>query len=694
MRISTLFFSAAVALTANVTLAATPAYNLTPAPGVATELQGIVLSFPDDLVTFTENNRTPIAVLENITSGKEYICQEADRLTRTEATIAYSLMFADADTVNSEDPDDDSSNVPLSINEPGNYVLTVRYMELDDEVLDPITASYTIEYPVEYTLNPAAGVATNLQDIILTFTTAKVAFYENNPMPVAVLENITTGDEYICRTADRNTFATTDGTQYTLTFVDPDSEEDVAMSAINAPGEYLLTIRAMYVGELGEETVLPVITVKYSIEYPVPFTLTPSAGVVTDLSTISLDFTANKNVAFYDNNRFPVAVLENLTTGTTYVCQEADRDARAQSDGAVYTLKFVNEDYAGDEDPDGALEGVTEPGIYQLTIRSLYIEDGDDMIDLPAIVETYTIAYPYDYTLTPLAGTTVANLQDVTITFENAIVAFYEMNRMPVATLENVNTGTTYVCYEPDRNTNAMVEGGIEYIFKFLDIDSEEPFAPETISTAGDYVLSIRAMYVEDENGEYIDLPAIIANYTIAYPYTYILDPANEASVDQIQFINLEFPNNKNIEFVENSSRYAAVLTFGTATGDDEVAFFCTEPTRETFAATDGVVYSFAFTDADGNGVIIDEAGWYYLTINGFATVDENGEYDEFLPTINAAYYVDNMSSKVTKIEAVEGVFNVFNINGVQIVRNGDSTALRTLRAGLYIINGKKILVK
>lgn len=693
MRISTLFFAAAAALTANVAMAAMPAYTLTPAAGVATDLQGIVLAFPNDVVTFAENNKAPIAVLENLTSGKEYVCQDADRNTKAEAAAAYTLTFADADGVVSEDPADDSSNVPACINEPGSYLLTIRYMELNDEVLEPITANYTIEYPVAYTLNPAPGVANNLQDIVLTFTTAKVAFYENNQMPVAVLENLTTGVEYVCQVADRNTFAETDGTQYTLKFVDTDGEEDVALPVINQPGEYLLTVRAMYVGELGEETTLPVLTAKYTVEYPVPFALTPAAGVATDLTTITLDFTANNNVAFYENNRMAVAVLENLTSGKIYVCDEAVRDTRAQSNGAAYTLQFVNEDYVASEDPEATPESVTEPGIYRLTVRGLYIEEGEDMIDLPNIVETYTIVYPYDYTLTPAANSTVTDLQGVVITFDEVKVGFYENNRMPVAVLENVNTGTTYVCYEPDLNDRAQTDGN-SYTFMFLEEDSEEPYAPATISEIGEYLLTIKGMYVEGANGDYIDLPVITVKYSIAYPYTYILDPANEATVSQIQFVNLEFPNNKNIEFVENTSRNAAVLTFGTATGDDEVAYFCAEPTRETFVESDGVVYTFAFTDYDGNGVIIDEGGWYYLAINGFATVDENGEYDEFLPTITAAYYVDSESSKVTKIETVEGVFNVFNINGVQIVRNGNASSLNNLPAGLYIINGKKVMVK
>ena len=51
-------------------------------------------------------------------------------------------------------------------------------------------------------------------------------------------------------------------------------------------------------------------------------------------------------------------------------------------------------------------------------------------------------------------------------------------------------------------------------------------------------------------------------------------------------------------------------------------------------------------------------------------------------------YTVKSGSSKVEEI-AVEGEESIYNLQGIRINRNADN-----LPAGLYIINGKKVLVK
>lgn len=591
--------------------AANPAYTLDPASGsVATDLMTISIDFTDTQVFFYENNRVPAATLENKATGATYVCQEPTRDTRAMTSgMAYTMTFVEE---NAEDAE------PITV--AGEYELTIRamYQLVDGENVDlePITATYTINYPVDYTLNPAAGVATDLQGITLTFTDTKVSFYENNRLPAVMLENLTTGNVYTCAEPDFNARATA-GSEYTFMFADLD---DSVPAAINEPGEYQLTVRAMYQGEGDSMEDLPVITANYTVNYPEAYIIDPAFGSqVTDLSEINIDFTENSTVAFYENSRMPIAVLENTTTGSIYICQEATLNTRAMTSGKAYTLTFINE-----QDDEAA--PVTEPGIYTLTIRSLYNEDGD----LPVIIGNYFINYPVAYDLNPVDNAQVESISKVTLQFpETTNVMFYENGRIPVAVIQNVNTGVEYIAQEANRNTFAQLENGIEYFFVFVDEDNEEI----EITEPGQYQLTIRAMY-QDVDGENVDLPVITANYTIAYPVAYTLYPDNGAKAADLMQISLEFPNNF-VAFYENNRIPAATLE-NTTTGN---IYVCNEPDRDTFAQTEGSAYILTFMGMeDEDAMPITEPGQYKLTIRAmYQTVDE--EMVD-LPVINANYEI------------------------------------------------------
>ncbi|MCH5242000.1 MAG: hypothetical protein J1F67_06210 [Muribaculaceae bacterium] len=675
---------AVAAMTASAAMAQN--YTLNPAPGVATDLQGIVLTFPTEKVGYYENSRFPIAVLENTTTGAVYYCQDPDLNDRAMVDGSeYTLVFIE----------ESSDEAEAEISQPGNYVLTIRGLytgELEDAVdLDVITENYTINYPAPYTLSPAAGVATDLQGIVLTFTADKVGFYENNRMPVATLENLTTGKVYNCADADRNAKAETDGAAYTLVFLGEDDEE--APVAINEPGEYLLTVKGMYVGEIGEEVGLPVITANYTVEYPCAYTLAPEPGVATDLQGIILSFEAT-GVAFYENNKMPVAVLENTTTGAVYSCFEADRNTFTTA-GTEFVLYFVSEDYEEGDD----LEAINVPGNYKLTVSALYVGENED---LPVITADYVIEYPVAYELSPVAGSSVeclqniseGNYQTIVLSFPDEFVGFYENNKMPIATLVNNTTGVEYNCYEADRNTKA--EAAASYNLVFLDEDDEAAY----INVPGEYTLTIKGMWTGDEEDP-TDLPAIVAKYVVVYPVEYLLDPANGATVGEISKVTIDFYNNKNVVFLTGNIS-AAVITNGQE-GDYEVAYVCQEPTMDPRAESEGRVYDLVFTNENDELVSINVPGMWYLTIRSLAleTLDEaTGEYDyEDLPVINAVYYVDGEpgegdTSKVVDLTSPEGVYNVYSVNGTQVVKNGSVDALKALGKGIYVINGHKVVIK
>lgn len=94
------------------------------------------------------------------------------------------------------------------------------------------------------------------------------------------------------------------------------------------------------------------------------------------------------------------------------------------------------------------------------------------------------------------------------------------------------------------------------------------------------------------------------------------------------------------------------------------------------------------------------DGAWNFSIPSGRLVVDpveykdyENG--DGNVPEINATYIVKRALSKieVTPIETADS-YTAFSIDGKIVLRNASADRLSTLDAGLYIINGKKVVIK
>ena len=98
------------------------------------------------------------------------------------------------------------------------------------------------------------------------------------------------------------------------------------------------------------------------------------------------------------------------------------------------------------------------------------------------------------------------------------------------------------------------------------------------------------------------------------------------------------------------------------------------------------------------------EEGIYVITIpEGYLMVSdiEEGSYNS--QPINITFTVDYSSEEipdgptggVSGIEAdANGNYIIYNLNGVNVANTGDASAISNLNKGIYIINGKKVIVK
>ncbi|MDE6336982.1 MAG: hypothetical protein K2L34_10485, partial [Muribaculaceae bacterium] len=353
-------------------------YTITPASGAeVTDLSMIQINFPKEKEVEYEPNSLNSILLVNESTGTEYKLAGDPDLNpySTQEGTTYDMHFV---KVGEKDV--------VAINEPGKYTLTIKpgafYYGEDKTKVQAISANYTIA-GVEYTLDPSnAEPVTDLQQITINFPTLDdVEFMENYTNSIT-LTNMSVGAEdeinaeYVLAGADRADRSELPGTTYVLNFIKV-GEENVA--PIIDPGKYVLDIKAgafVYgrpvAGDADADTETPetpdselnkvqAISAVYTIS-GVDYTLDPATGsIVKDLSSIDINFPDVTGFELVD--RFENSVLlENLTTGASYILAGAVQNAHAAAPGTTLTLKFRHEG-----EPD--VTPITEPGDYKLTIK-------------------------------------------------------------------------------------------------------------------------------------------------------------------------------------------------------------------------------------------------------------------------------------------------------------------------------------
>ena len=89
-----------------------------------------------------------------------------------------------------------------------------------------------------------------------------------------------------------------------------------------------------------------------------------------------------------------------------------------------------------------------------------------------------------------------------------------------------------------------------------------------------------------------------------------------------------------------------------------------------------------------GKEFTLDTGIYELMTPKGLCW-SNNAMADAYALTI---YY--NMVSGVEVLGTSEDAYNVYRLDGVQVLRNAEASALGTLAPGIYVVNGKKIVIK
>lgn len=105
----------------------------------------------------------------------------------------------------------------------------------------------------------------------------------------------------------------------------------------------------------------------------------------------------------------------------------------------------------------------------------------------------------------------------------------------------------------------------------------------------------------------------------------------------------------------------------------------------DTAAGFEALTNTMVTVDTKGQGVVVK--------VNDAVQTPEEGIVS-FAVTGNTN--VSIAKDVVDGIEAVgaENAYHVYNLQGIEVLRNADASAVEALPAGIYVVNGKKVVVK
>ena len=634
-------------------LSAFEKYVLTPAGGSAVRsISTIKVTFPD-VEGLYPADVDPMPEI-TLTNGTTTYTGNATSDWSSWPMKSFNISFMDAD------------NEPVKITETGEWTLTVGaglYTDMNGtEATCEVTGTFTVDpnAPISWTADPANGSKQDMpyEDytmVTLTFDADAVSYTAKDEL--AGIRVMYRGEEI-----NRLENITTDGANGYMLY-DNDGEPQVIFafnsSVFSAPG--VLTIEADEGAFTVNDEASPAI--KYSVtigdvkEYTYEFT--PASGSeVENLKEFTLEFPEASSASYNEDNSYIILRSSNW----------------------IYPSSPVVTAVEGAETPTFKL---TFEGIEDMNLTagsySLRIGEGSFLLDnnqqSPEIAASWTLkrTTPVDLTWTADPTRDIIN--------------------------EGFGMYPTFVFNEGEslsknRDTEAKI------IVKFNDEVLSEGYGSDSemaYSTGIEYTLPNAIMF--NISGGILNNPETEGKLTIIIEegallvsgvpcprmehswnlvkqkeYEVKVTPVEGSTVKELKDFTVEFVGAKTVE--ENFATGIAV--------------------RSKDYKYNGVVESIEYDNSGENAAVkitLKEAlandGEYLLQIYPSAFFLDGCQSS---PEVKVNYTVDHTVG-VEGIEADNGKYTVTNLAGIVVLRNANAAALSKLPAGLYIVNGKKVLL-
>lgn len=364
-----------------------------------------------------------------------------------------------------------------------------------------------------------------------------------------------------------------------------------------------------------------------------------------------------------DENNFDAYFRQGLSIGMQILPQ------MITIDGNTVTIKIEND-----------AENPFAVGNYILEIMagSLIIDGNqpNDVINVPYVIERKS-EVSQEWTPTPSVGVINYGYNiDVAFLFgeEESVAAGAEFNRIKVSF-----DGTDLVPYSPSLDDQTM---WYRVVF--------EPSMPNAVlistgggklseaTTSGSLTVTIPAGAL-DISGTPL---AKQAEYTWKVlpqrEYTVETDPENGAMVKDLSSITVTFPDAESASLSEYFNNGNIALKKGYAVVSN----------AKSVTKVDGAEHPSFLVEFE---TPVTESGDYTVTIYGGAFILDDVFESDY---ISLTYHVDPTLTGVDSIFTTDGRFTVVSTQGIVILRDADAEAVRSLPAGLYIINNRKVNIR
>ncbi len=421
---------------------------------------------------------------------------------------------------------------------------------------------------------------------------------------------------------------------------------------ITAVGKYQVEVPAGFfvLGEQFESSSSKLTTIYYEVAEPVEtlnIELNPAGGNVSEIPATIVLTVPNRNTINFDYTKVPTLTDSKNNSYAAVI----DLDWSLALNQLVVKL---------------AAGAITADGIYTLTIPAGAVYgDGPEDINTKDVVVVYTIGTvtePAVLTVSPESETTLESLETVTFSCEGGIainpeatdkITIYDMaNRQEVASFagdelvaaENALSIVLSEAITAEGNYNVNVPAGFFLL-------GEEKVANEA-TTVYYSVASAHEAIVIDVN------PA--SGIVTEIPATIVVTAKNRGMIGNNYDI---VPTLKDSE----NNSYKVTLDIDWNLENNQLAIYL----------------------ADG---AITKAGTYTLTIPAGAIIgDSETDVNKEIVVVYTIATGDGIDNIVAQ---AGGKVDVYTVNGTCVLRNADAAAVKALRRGLYIINGKKVMLK
>ena len=281
-----------------------------------------------------------------------------------------------------------------------------------------------------------------------------------------------------------------------------------------------------------------------------------------------------------------------------------------------------------------------------------------------------------------------------------------ELDEISRIVLTNDQNMEMNLAYSADKVQIQNLQGSVIYTFDTSKIEVADDnksitlVADPAFTTPGPCVVIIPKGFFsisDEESGFSVFSKATTLSYNIKeteapVEYTLYLESASIESgsvVKELSLVDLYFAEDSMVGFADQNN-FPVYFTSetGAKAADEPVAYATMEWDLDVF----NMMHVYMTSDTNGTKTTLTENGTYSFVIPAGAIIDENS--GNMNPELSFSYTV----SKNVGIDAVgidkASTFDVYNVNGVRVLRDADASDLNGLEKGIYIVNGRKIVVK